>query len=59
MLTEQQETRGVGRPSQGKRNVTLSLAPETVAALNAMPAGERSAYIDQLVARDQEQKGKQ
>jgi hypothetical protein len=56
---KQQETRGVGRPSQGKRNVTLSLAPETLAVLNAMPAGKRSEYIDQLVARDQEQKDKQ
>ncbi len=55
---EQQETRGVGRPSQGKRHRTFTLAPETIAVLDAMPAGKRSAYIENLVRSDQE-KGKQ
>lgn len=50
---EQQETRGVGRPSQGKQNVTLSFAPDVMDVLKKMPAGKRSAYIENLVRNDQ------
>jgi hypothetical protein len=51
---DQQEQRGVGRPSQGKVHIDLTLSSEVVNALKRMPAGKRSQFVDQAVREKME-----
>lgn len=48
-MENQQEKRGVGRPSLGKERVYFTLSGPVVRALHKMPAGERSKFIDDLL----------
>ena len=41
---------GSGRKRRGKRAIQFKLSPETVSAVNnSVPAGERSALVDQIL----------
>jgi hypothetical protein len=53
-MTEQQEKRGVGRPSLGRERMYFTLSKETVAFLHSLPAGDRSQYVDKAIREKQE-----
>lgn len=48
-MKNQQERRGVGRPSLGKERMYFTLSGPVVKALHKMPAGERSKFVDDLL----------
>jgi hypothetical protein len=45
----QSRGRGPGRPSQGKIHIDLTLSKQVVQALKAMPAGERSKFVEEVL----------
>lgn len=49
---EQQEKRGVGRPSLGKERMYFTLSGPVVRALHKIPAGDRSKFVDDLLLQD-------
>jgi hypothetical protein len=50
----EKEKRGVGRPSQGKVRRYFTLSADTAKAIDAMPAGERSRFVDQAIRKELE-----
>lgn len=42
----EQEKRGPGRPSLGKARMYFTLSGEVVKALQKLPAGERSQFVE-------------
>lgn len=54
-MSEQQEKRGAGRPSNPgrKQRVNVSLSPDTLQALeDRVPLKQRSALIEKLIRRE-------
>lgn len=54
----EQEKRGVGRPSQGKVHIDLTLSEEVVRVLREMPAGKRSQFVDEWLRQHPQIKAK-
>jgi hypothetical protein len=53
-LMDNQQKRGVGRPSLGKERMYFTLSKETVEFLHSLPAGDRSKYVDEAIKARQE-----